>query len=323
MSHLKFSEKVRRLWSPLSTLVVGSSQSRGRRLVGLGTALGVSMIALAGFPGSADAATQANLVIPKEQVFFLPTTNSDLQVVQQVTVQNTSNAAEDLQFQLPAGAVSPAVQGVSTSAVHVSGQDLVVTGGAKPGNTTEVISYTLPFSGQTSVQLTLHTNYPVYIMNIFVPIGNVALSAPGLMPQTETTSIAGTDFRVFSHGEMAANTDWTASISMLPTVTSTQAVKGLPIIGMSSQSSSTTWKAIGNLVMAAVILVVALVGIRSAVGKGAGKARVGAYQALMNSWEETERAFAEGRLEEPDYRKRTSVMKRRLAQMRQADSAKR
>lgn len=275
------------------------------------------------FSGYAEAATQANLVVSREQVFFLPTTSNDLQVVEQVTVQNSGSTPEDLRFKLPEGAGQPAVQGVSANQISRSGQDLMISKAAKPGTSTEVVSYTLPFGKQTSVQLTVHTYYPVYAMNIFVPIGNVALSAPGLMPNTQTTTIAGTDFRVFSHGEMAAGADWTASISMLPTVTSNQAVKGLSVIGMDSQSGATTWQAIGNLAMAAAILIIALIGIRSTVGKGRTVGKAGAYESLMNSWEETERAFSEGRLNETDYERRASSIKRRLAQMRQAESSKR
>jgi hypothetical protein len=279
------------------------------------------------FSGQAQAAnqatSQADISIPKEQVFFLPTTANDLQVVEQVTVQNGGNSVQDLHFRLPQGAASPSVQAVGNTGISQTGQVLTVKGAAKPGTSQAVVSYVLPFSSQTSVNLTLHTDYPVYLMNIFVPIGNVALSATGLMPQTSTTSIAGTNFRVFTHGAMTANSDWTASISMLPSVTSNQAVKGLPIIGMDSQSGSTTWEAILNLAMAAAILVIALLGIRSTVGKGAGQAKVGPADALMNSWEEAERAFAEGRLDKSDYEKRTSSIKRRLAQMQSAASMKR
>ncbi|KPV42041.1 hypothetical protein [Alicyclobacillus ferrooxydans] len=274
-------------------------------------------------PGQALAATGANLVVPKEQVFLLPTTNNALQVVLQVTVENGTASPQDIQFVLPRGAESPTVQGVSKNDVQEQGQLLTIKNAAKPGTSTVVAAYSLPFSGQTSVQLTLHTEYPVYLMNIFVPIGNVALSAPGLMPDTQTTSIAGTDFRVFSHGAMDANSDWTASLSMLPNVTSNQAVQGLPVIGMDSQSAATTWQAIGNLAMAAAILVIALLGIRSTVGKGATAVKNGPQEALMRSWEEAERAFMEGRLEKSDYERRTSSIKRRLAQMRQMESVKR
>jgi hypothetical protein len=269
------------------------------------------------------AATHSPLAVTKEQVFLLPTKSNDLQVLLQPTVQNQASVPEDFHVQLPKGASQATVQGVPANQVQQIGQELVVHAGAKPGNSTETISYTLPFANQTSIGLTLHTDYPVYVMSIYVPIGNVALSAPGLMPVSQTTSIAGMDFRVFSHGEMAANTDWTASLSMLPAVTNNQAVQGLPIIGMSSQSSSTTWEAISNLLMAAVILMIALIGIKSTVGKGIGRQQLTASESLMNSWEETERSYQQGQLDEADYQKRTLVLKRRLAELRQAELGKR
>lgn len=275
------------------------------------------------FSVQADAASQADISIAKEQVFFLPTTSNNLQVVEQVTVQNAGSRAQDLHFVLPQGATSPSVQGVGNALVSQSGQDLTVKGAAKHGTSQAVVSYVLPFSNQTSVNLTLHTDYAVYLMAIFVPIGNVALSATGLMPDTSTTTIAGTNFRVFTHGTMTANSDWTASISMLPPVTRNQGVNGLPVIGMDSQSQSTMWEAILNLAMAAAILVIALLGIRSTVGKGAGQTRLGPAQALMNSWEEAERAFSEGRLDKSEYEKRTSSIRRRLAQIQHAELMKR
>lgn len=249
--------------------------------------------------------------IGSEDVFLIPTSGT-LQVAERIDLTNSSGKVTDVQLPLPAGAKQVTVTNVPKASVSVN-QHAVTLHAVQAGKLNPVVTFTISFSDQTSVQLTLHSNNDVALLHIYVPIGNAALSAPGLMTQTQTTQVAGKNFRVFTHGELSANSDFTMSLSLLPNVTSNQAIAGLPMIGTDSESAANTLQAVGNLVLAAAILVIALLGIRSmTVGQFRSKRP---EDALFRTWEEVEQAHEAGHLSDEEYERRRLAIRRRISEL--------
>lgn len=281
-------------------------------VVGLVTACLVPVLLQCGFlvPVPVFAAT-SSMLITSEDVFLIPA-NGSLQVAERISLSNSSGQAQDVQLPLPAGAQQVDVTNVPQRSVSVSKQGVTLRG-VKSGPVDPVVTFTLSFSDQTAVQLTLHNTYDLSLLHIYVPIGNAALSAPGLMAQTQTAQISGTNFRVFTHGELPPNSDFTLSLSLLPNVTPTQAISGLPVIGTDSQGSASSLQAVGNLVLAAAILVIALLGIRSMMAVSVSSKQP--EEALYLAWEEVERAYEAGQLDDAEYERRRSSVRRRIAQL--------
>lgn len=280
--------------------------------------IGIVSLSAAFGMSTAWADTSTPITIPSEDVFLMPS-GQTLDVVERVQIKNTAQAAQDVSIPFPSGATSASVSNVPKQNVTVQGK--VVHVEVAPGQQTPVVTFQMSIAAMTSVQITVHTDDPVDLVHIYVPIGNVALSAPGLMPDSQTTTVAGTDFRVFTHGSLAGSSDYTMSLSMLPTVTSSSAGQGLPIIGTSTTGQANTWQAIGNLALAALILAVALIGIRTSLNRGSVRGREDADSALEQSWEDLEMAYAAGRLDVVEYERRRTLLRDQIARRRLRNQA--
>lgn len=262
----------------------------------------------------ADAAPA--LSVTNEQILFMPVQNHTFEVVQVLNVKNTSTTLQDIQISLPSGFEALTVAGDTKASTQVSGQNLVLPHFAKPSATTKVtLTYALPLNGQTGVQTVLHSNYSVLVAQLYLPIGGSALSAPGLMPDTQTETISGTTFRVFTRPGIPAGDNWPVSLELLPSATPASSISGLPIIGMDNQSSGNTLQALGNLAVAVGILVIGLISIRSTQWGRNKRTPVSQEEALYRAWESLEWQHEQGMLEEDQFAKKRSQLKRRLAEL--------
>ena len=287
----------------------------------LRTIAGVLSLLTMWFAGALTGSVQAQttLVVPQEQVLFMPVQGNAFNVIQVLSVKNNSNAAQNVEIAIPAGATKLAVQGDTHTASHVHGQNVVLPNWAKPSTTTAVtLTYTLPFNSQTGVQFTLHSVYPVYTARLFLPIGDSALSAPGIMPNTQTVTISGTSFRVFTRPGIQAGDNWPMSVTLLPSTTSPDAVKGLPSIGMDNSSAGNTLQALGNLLVAALVLVIGLISIRSTQWGKSARKPVSQEEALYHAWETTEQQYRQGVLDKEEFEARRERFKGKLVELKTA-----
>ncbi|MCL6454394.1 MAG: hypothetical protein K6T78_12360 [Alicyclobacillus sp.] len=295
---------------------VGTALRRRRTLARMLTAFALGFAGwsagVAGSPAFAASRAAAGEVV-SDDVILLPS-GSSLQVAERLNIRVPGRQAEDVSIPIPSGAEQVTVTNVPPGASSIENGRIrlhrVDAAGVSP-----VVTFSIPVHGQTSIQLTLHFDMAVDLMHIYVPIGNMALSAPGLMTQTETTQIAGTDFRVFTHGQLPAGSDYTLGLSVLPSVTQDASTDGLPVIGTDSQSTASGVQAVGNLVLAGAILVIALLGIRSTMARRR-RTPEGATDALYQAWEDIEVRFARGQLDEVERDRRAAAIRRRLAEIR-------
>lgn len=262
------------------------------------------------------AFAEQGLNVTDEQILFMPVQNHTFEVVEVLDVKNPLPQAQDIVITLPTGYQALSVAGDSEVAKQVTGQTLTLPKWAKAGITTKVtFTYVLPMSGQTGVQTTLHSNYPVLVAHLYLPIGNSALSAPGTMPDTQTVTISGTTFRVFTRPGIPAGDNWPMSLELLPSAEKGPSISGLPIIGMTDQSTGSTLQALGNLVIAVLILVIGLISIRSTQWGRSARTPVSQEEALYRAWESVEWQHEQGMLEEEQFVRKRSQLRRRLAEL--------
>lgn len=266
------------------------------------------------------ALADSGLSITEQQILFMPVQNQTFEVVEVLDVKNPGLQPQDVQLVLPQGYQGLSVSGDKQAGKQVSGQTLTLPKWATPNTTTRItMTFVLPLNGQTGVQTTLHTNYPVLVAHLYLPVGGSALSAPGLMPDTQTQTISGTTFRVFTRPGIPAGDNWPLSLELLPKASQAPSISGLPIIGMSDQSTGNTLQALGNLVIAGGILVIGLLSIRSTQWGRSARSPVSQEEALYRAWESVEWQHQQGMLEEDQFMKKRSQLKRKLAELKIAD----
>jgi hypothetical protein len=255
------------------------------------------------------ALAAGQLRVTEEQVFLVPESKQErLQIIEQISIRNSGSRTLDVVLSLPSGARGVQVAGTRAGSAVVSGGQLRLSAWARPGTRVLTVNYWLPFRAQQEVQLTLHTPYPVDLAHLYLPIGDSALSAAGLLTTTQTVSIAGTPYRVFTRPGIPAGDDWSVSVQQLPTPTRQSENSGLPVIGRPLDASANALQALANLALAALVFVLGLIGVH----RQSQSRRLNQEEALYLAWEDLERNFQEGHLEEVEYRRRREQLKARL-----------
>ncbi|MCL6631225.1 MAG: hypothetical protein K6T63_01210 [Alicyclobacillus herbarius] len=203
-------------------------------------------------------AAAAVLRVHDESAFFIPDhTSHRLNVVMQLQMENPNTQAQTVSVPLPKGA-----RVIRTDAALYSqhGSRLSVVDGAEPGHSTLTLTFWLPFPRAGSVVLNLRQFYPVDTIHLYLPIGDTALSASELSTATDTVSIKGTSYRVFTHAGLPANQGLPVSIQELPAASGKSSNLGLPVIGRTAGSTANSLEALGNLALATVIFLFGLLG---------------------------------------------------------------
>ncbi|MBX5437147.1 MAG: hypothetical protein IRZ33_08015 [Alicyclobacillaceae bacterium] len=276
----------------------------------------------------------AGVEVTREQVMLVPApVVRKVEVLQVLTVSNRGPAASDLTVSVPAGAsavraaVSRAGTGGNVAAparsVSVAHGRIRLTNAVQAGaSATVTVTYTVPFTSSDGAGIVLHLDYPVDMAYLYIPVGRFALSAPGLQLTTQTVTLSGLRFRVFSRPAVPAGSDWPVDVEVLPDAgpgATGADVKGLPVIGTDDTGRANSAQALGNLALAAFIFALGLVGVRRASRPTAGRPATTA-EALYRSWEQVERLRAAGVLDETDYQRRREQLKQRLVAMRLAET---
>jgi hypothetical protein len=263
------------------------------------------------------ALAATGLEVSEQDVVFIPAPVAQVvDVVDVLHLQNPSNTPQDLVVTLPTGFENVAVDGVATSSSRIQQSVLTIPGFAKPGKTQVTITFKLPFQAQQGEQISLHTNYPIYDAKLYLPIGDMALSAEGLQTTTQTESVSGSDYRVFSRLGIPAGDDWGISIQLLPSSTSSNPIPNVPIIGQNTSNTGNTIQALGNLALAAFVLGLGLISIRSTQWGRAARRVKTPEEALLHAWERTELQFQSGMIEESVYKRLRDEYKNKLVALR-------
>jgi len=259
------------------------------------------------------AATQQSLQVTSEDLFLVPVpVHHAFEIVQVLHIKNSSTTRQDVQVDLPTGFQNLQVQNIPKNLQRIQGDTLRLVGVANGKSSVITLSYVLSLSGGQGEQMSLHTIYPVYAAHIYLPIGDAAISATGLLTTTQTTTISGTNFRVFSRLGIPAGDDWTISLQMLPSVTPNQKVAGLHVIGGDANGAGNDIQALGNLFLAAFIFVVGIVSIRTATSASGQGFRMSPTEALYQAWERTEKDYQAGLIHEEAYSARCQDFKNRI-----------
>ncbi len=267
------------------------------------------------------ASEPKGVAVAAENLFVLPAPAvHKVELIDQLSVKNTTASVQSLNVALPNGASDVTVNGTAATGEVFSNQQVMLNRALPAGKTTSVtLTWTLPLSSQQDAQFTLHANYPVYTANVYMPIGNNALSAENLLTTTQTVTVSGTKFREFTRLGIPAGDDWTMSVQMLPSASAAPTTGGLNVIGSHPGSTGSSFEAIANLMIIALILVIGLLSIR-ATQWGQGQKRKSAEEALLDGLVALHRQYELGMLDEPEFARRDSQMKDRLKMLRRRAS---
>jgi hypothetical protein len=261
-----------------------------------------------------------SLYVADERIMFLPVpVHKVVKVLQVVDVVNGGPADADISIPLPEGYKDFQVEDRTHRAADANGTAVFPKAAKAKATTTVSVSYTLPFDGRNGAQLTLHALYDVDAAHIYLPIGDYALSAPGLLTTTQTATVDGTQFRVFTRVGIPAGDDWAVRLQQLPAATTGSSVN-LPVIGAPISERQNMLQASANLLLAAVVLAIGLIGIRSA-GQTGASAR-SRREALVAALERIELDFAQGRLAEDIYGRRKQDILQKIVETERADQAR-
>jgi hypothetical protein len=263
-------------------------------------------------PVQAADAGNRGLYVADERIMFIPVpVHRVCKVLEVVDVVNGGPADADISIALPEGYQDFRVEDKTHRAAVDNGTAVFSKAAKAKATTTVSVSYTLPFDAHSGAQLTLHTAYDVDAAHIYLPIGDYALSAQGLLTTTQTATIDGTQFRVFTRLGIPAGDDWAVRLQQLPAATAGASVN-LPVIGAPISERQNMLQASANLLLAAVVLAIGLIGIRSA-GQTTAPAR-NRREALVAALERIEMDFALGRLAEDVYRRRKQDILQKIAE---------
>ncbi len=242
-----------------------------------------------------------------------------LRVLEVIDVVNKGSADQDVSLVLPKGYEDLQVEDKQRRAEVNNGKATFRKAAKANATTTISISFTLPFDARSGAQFTLHSTYDVDSAHIYLPTGDYALSAPGLLTTTQKTAVDGTDFRVFTRLGISVGDDWVIQLQHLPSAT-TGPSEHLPVIGAPMSERQNMLQASANLILAAVVLGIGLLGIRSA-----GRAHTAASsrrEALVSALERIEMEFAAGRLAEDAYHQYKRDILQKIAETAQSDSGR-
>ncbi|MCL6625572.1 hypothetical protein [Alicyclobacillus shizuokensis] len=208
----------------------------------------------------------SGLGVAEADIFFLPDEhNHRLQIVEQLRMHNPGHWPQDVTLPLPHGAHG--VQMGNHAWVRTDG-GVRVARAATAGSSTLTVTYWVSWVENGSVVVNVEQAYPVEELRLYLPIGDTALSASNLSTQTDTVAISGTVYRVFTHPGLAAHEDLPVSIQQLPTADAGSSSLGLPVIGKTADSTVHTAEAVGNLLLAAVVFLLGLLGYNQAGRRG-------------------------------------------------------
>jgi hypothetical protein len=283
----------------------------------VGVGLLAAIVATLFGTGAPALADSAQVAMTEEDLFVLPApVAGKVELIDELTVQNHSGSPQTVHFSLPAGATSVTVNGTAVSKKMQAGNQVVLPHYVQSGKTKMLaVMWTLPLSSQQDVQFTLHTDYPIYTAHVYMPIGNSALSAEGLLTTTETVTVSGTQFREFTRLGINQGDDWTLSVQMLPSATAAPSTGGLKTIGSHPGSIGDTIEAVGNLLIVAVILGVGLLSIR-ATQWGRRGSRKTPEEALIDGLVTVHRQFELGMIDESEFITRKEQLKKKLFAVR-------
>lgn len=267
--------------------------------------------------GAPAFASSTQVAVTEEDLFVIPApVAGKVELIDQLMIENSAGPAQTVHFLLPPGAASVNVNGKPVSKKMQAGNRIVLPNYVQAGKTKPLtLMWTLPLSSQQDVQFTLHTDYPIYTGHVYMPIGNSALSAEGLLTTTETVTVSGTQFREFTRPGISQGDDWTLSVQMLPSATAAPSTAGLKTIGSHPGSIGDTIEAVGNLLIVAVILGVGLLSIR-ATQWGRRGSRKTPEEALIDGLVTIHRQFELGMIEESEFVTRNEQLKKKLSAVR-------
>ncbi|WP_029420207.1 hypothetical protein [Alicyclobacillus macrosporangiidus] len=262
-----------------------------------------------------NASAAESLRVAQMQLFLIPAPVAHTVRVMEAFDLRTDGRSVNAHFTLPEQASEVSVQTPGGLRAQTKGSAVGVTGTAPSDGSFQVtVTYHLPMPGMAQ-SIRWHADYPVDQALVYVPEGEVSLSAEGVLTGTRTVDISGTTFRVFTRLGVPADTDWPLQVQVMPAPTTGSDTGGLPVIGLDHSQRANAMQALANLALAAFVLAVGLASIRRST-RGGPPARPQDEEAAWTAWVQLERAYENGDVDTASYERRRAALKRRIVALR-------
>ncbi len=205
----------------------------------------------------------SGVYVPNEQFVFVKGVHNELQVVEVVQFQNRTSAYQTVKLPLPTNYKSLSVK--TNRAYQPAFHDATKFNQfLRPHSSEQVIlTYVIPQSSKTGFTLMIHNSYFVDAAILYIPIGNMEVSSPNLLAATQTETIGGTHFRVFTRLGIRVGEPFMMNLSLYPKQNLSVSESEMPVIGQTRTGSSGSVQAIANLLIAFFILVIGFLSIRT------------------------------------------------------------
>jgi hypothetical protein len=218
--------------------------------------------------GIPPAQAESSVRVISEQVVFVPQEHQ-LQVMQILTFENAgTKPLPKLEIRLPQGfSHVEFYSGTGHEQLKTTDTGIVDESGLPAGEKQLRFSYQIPLA-DTGATVTFQSLYPVDAIDLLIPQGSLFLSANNVLPQSEVLDLQGQKLRRFSRLSLEPGEEWPVQLLVNPPASSAKTgpssgettADGLPIIGY--VPNETAWRALGNLILVALVLAFSLVGVR-------------------------------------------------------------
>jgi hypothetical protein len=264
---------------------------------------------------STEAAAAESLRVAQMQLFLIPAPVEHTVRVMEALDLRTDGRSVNARFTLPEQSSDVSVQAPAGLRAQVEGSAVGVTGTAPSNGSFQVtVTYRLPMPGMAE-SIRWHADYAVDQALVYVPEGEVSLSAEDVLTGTRTVDISGTTFRVFTRLGVPEDADWPLQVQVMPAPTTGLDTGGLPVIGLDHSQRANAMEAVGNLAVAAFVMAVGLVSIRRST-RGGPSSRPQDEEAAWAAWIQLERAYENGDVDAASYERRRAALKRRILALR-------
>ncbi len=272
-------------------------------------------------------ASSGLIYISQAQFVALPNrTGSSARMVGTIVYQNQLKHPVIASFNLPPEAAHVAILGSTGTGWRLdSGNHRLYNPHLPVGASEVAYEVTLSLATQSST-FTLNEPYDMRQIQMVVPEGGLFLSAQGgFLPQSTLIQTRTMTLRQFTKLDLQPNTPWSVSMTLLPTAGGRQAASlpGIPLLNAYGKSQ-VDLEAITNVLLAALILVIGMISIRSTSWRNRSVAPLASIpdeelqarrRVLIDSWTGLETRFSRGELSENVYRASREDLKQELVEI--------
>lgn len=284
-----------------------------RILVGLFAALSL-------YPNLIQAyAHPSDVQVSSDQIVLVPAPVVRVcDVIEQISLTNPSSKAEDITLPIPVTSTDVTVNGSKAAISVVQGASGVNIPIAKTAVSNITLAFQVPFSSAAGVDIPFTFPSAVGLVKLYLPVTGFSLSAPGLKAATQTVTMSGSRFRVYSRVAILPGETLPVSIQGLPSLTTVFQLHGVQRLGQNPSGLANELGALGNIGIIVFVLLLCFLGMESqsrnplVFRRGNRQVSSTSIESLYNAWTELEMKYRDGLLDVDTYTRHRESIRNRI-----------